>query len=104
MGESHHVGTTLRGATTEGHVLRGKRSSYKRRAVRPLQSAAPNVRSMSASSTFEYANADFQRERCSRNLPFNFLYLMTKAFRTLQCYVIPIRLCAPYTPASLSHW
>ncbi|GBM40062.1 hypothetical protein AVEN_23151-1 [Araneus ventricosus] len=58
-------------------------------------------------STFEYssyclgnrfANAVFQRYRCSSNLPFNVLYRMTKAFRTLQCYVIPICLCALYNP------
>ncbi|GBO34943.1 hypothetical protein AVEN_219591-1, partial [Araneus ventricosus] len=44
---------------------------------------------MSVSSTFEYssclgnrfANADFQRNCCSRNLPFNALYRMTKAFK-----------------------
>ncbi|GBM69853.1 hypothetical protein AVEN_198555-1 [Araneus ventricosus] len=94
----------MSGATTEEHVLRGKRSSYKHRAVRPLQSAAPYAKCMSASSTFEYssyclgkrlANADFQRDRCSRNIPFNALYRMTKAFRTLQCYTILIRLCDP---------
>ncbi|GBL76454.1 hypothetical protein AVEN_53216-1 [Araneus ventricosus] len=59
----------------------------------------------SASSTFEYsfyglgnrfANADFQRDLCSRNLPFRSLYRLTKAFRTLQCYVIPIRLGAAH--------
>ncbi|GBM92507.1 hypothetical protein AVEN_123167-1 [Araneus ventricosus] len=112
-GEPHHAGTTLSGATTEEHVLRWKPSLYKRRAVRPLQFIAPYARCMSASSTFEYssyclgnrfANADFQRDRCSRNLPFNVLYRMTKAFWALQCYVIPIRLCSPYTLASLSRW
>ncbi|GBN21676.1 hypothetical protein AVEN_213940-1 [Araneus ventricosus] len=70
------------------------------------QFAAPYLRCMSASSTFEYssyclgnriANADFQQDRCSRNLPFNALYRMTKAFRTLQCCVIPIRISVPYT-------
>ncbi|GBL89962.1 hypothetical protein AVEN_178375-1 [Araneus ventricosus] len=29
----HYAGTTMSGATTEEHVLRGKRSSYKRRAM-----------------------------------------------------------------------
>ncbi|GBO27918.1 hypothetical protein AVEN_31692-1 [Araneus ventricosus] len=63
---------------------------------------------MSASSTFEYssyclgnlfANTDFQGDRCSRNIPINALYRMTKAFRTLKCYdVILIRLCALYNP------
>ncbi|GBM97707.1 hypothetical protein AVEN_63408-1 [Araneus ventricosus] len=33
VGEPHHVGTTLSGATTEEYVLSGKRSSNKRRAV-----------------------------------------------------------------------
>ncbi|GBN22835.1 hypothetical protein AVEN_153335-1 [Araneus ventricosus] len=42
------------------------------------------------------ANADFQRDRCSRNLQFNALYRMRKAFRTLQYYAILIRLCVPY--------
>ncbi|GBM22909.1 hypothetical protein AVEN_136335-1 [Araneus ventricosus] len=111
VGEPHHAGTTVSGATTEEHVLRGKYSSYKHRTVRPLQSAALYLRCMSASATFEYssyylgnlfANAFFNRDRCSRNLPFNALYRMTKAFRTLQCYVIPIRLCAPYNPCKFA--
>ncbi|GBM00309.1 hypothetical protein AVEN_32650-1 [Araneus ventricosus] len=55
-GKRHHAGTTLRGATTEEHVIRGKRSLYKRRAARPLQSAAPYARCMSSSSTFEYSS------------------------------------------------
>ncbi|GBL55396.1 hypothetical protein AVEN_161719-1 [Araneus ventricosus] len=75
-GKPHHAGTTLSGATTEEHVLRWKPSLYKRRAVRPLQFIAPYARCMSASSTSEYssyclgnwfANADFQRDRCSRH-------------------------------------
>ncbi|GBO20352.1 hypothetical protein AVEN_224998-1, partial [Araneus ventricosus] len=56
VGEPHHAGTTLRGTTTEGHVLSGKRSSYKRRVKRPLQSEAPYAKCMSASSTFEYSS------------------------------------------------
>ncbi|GBL73369.1 hypothetical protein AVEN_159391-1 [Araneus ventricosus] len=100
-------GITVSGETAEKHVLQGKRSTYKRRAVHTLQSAAPYVRCMSANSTFEYSSyclgkrfvsAEFQRDRCTCKLTFNALYRMTKAFRTLQCYVIAICLCAPPTP------
>ncbi|GBM94501.1 hypothetical protein AVEN_122620-1 [Araneus ventricosus] len=124
VGEPYHAGTTLNGATTEKHVLRGKRSSYNRRTVRPLQSAAPYVRCMSVKSTFEYssyclgnrfANTDFQWDRCSRNLPFNVLYPVV-LFRTgvRGARLVPRKSRGPQNPfdvyrsskptANLRHW